>query len=876
MCVPRRVVVNLLTSLAALFLSVHATPAGDCNHNGVEDAADLTPGPMSFRSPDARFLPTASAGYSVRASDLNSDGHPGVIAIEHKFCTRPCPPPSFSIFSSRPDGSLVETEIIGASGFIVDVEPADLDGDRDTDLVVDLNARLAFFLNDGDGRFGEEGGSVSLQDCPRLRAITDVDGDGKVDILTVCSLLRNDGDLTFRPAAQLAQGLWRAADWNGDGKLDLVDVTAERVWVLLNRSDGTFDAPAAHETMLGADSWLLGEGGEPLSDIDGDGDADLVLFLSCWSCEPKPLRVAVFRQSAGGSLEQTGIHDGPVELSGVWPASLLLTAADLTGDGRTDFAAIADLDGTLGVWTVRNRGDGTFESVMNTIPGAHPSSLAAMDLNSDGRADLVTANGFNDWGEGGHYYNGTSDITVLLSRGDGTFAPETYFVGEGPRNVEAADLDRDGDPDLVVGTVHGFTILVNSGDGAFSGETPRLDLGSDPRFVAAGDLDGDSRRDLVAVTAGEVSGVSVLLNRGDRTFLPAQRSDAPGVFGPIALGDMDGDGHLDLLAVGDLDLNGHEVIVFFAGRGDGYFMDPTGGFPLPAGLQFVGETSLAAADFDGDGLDDLAASAPSTSAIWFAIGGADWIEYPTRAGGGALAAADLDRDGDFDLAIAGSRFSQRVGEGRSDVLLLNRGDGTFEEGASFPGEGNGPLITADLDRDGWADLATGSGRLLRNRGDGTFEIAAFHLPPSGSLAVLDFDGDSREDLVLAAPGGAAVILNETPPATSRDTNHNSIPDECEAPFHRGDPNQDGTTDISDGIAILAYLFAGGATPACLDSADANDDGEVDISDGVSLLNFLFLGGPPPEAPGPPPAPCGLDPGAPSSPGDPGCLSFGPC
>jgi hypothetical protein len=74
-------------------------------------------------------------------------------------------------------------------------------------------------------------------------------------------------------------------------------------------------------------------------------------------------------------------------------------------------------------------------------------------------------------------------------------------------------------------------------------------------------------------------------------------------------------------------------------------------------------------------------------------------------------------------------------------------------------------------------------------------------------------------------------------------------------FHRADPNNDGSTDLSDGVFIFNYLFLGGTTPSCLQSADANGDDAVDISDGIYILNFLFLGGPAPVPPGPPPEAC---------------------
>ena len=72
----------------------------------------------------------------------------------------------------------------------------------------------------------------------------------------------------------------------------------------------------------------------------------------------------------------------------------------------------------------------------------------------------------------------------------------------------------------------------------------------------------------------------------------------------------------------------------------------------------------------------------------------------------------------------------------------------------------------------------------------------------------------------------------------------------ETEFTRGDINNDQDYNITDPVAVLNYLFIGGATPSCLDAVDVNDDGELNITDGVFSLNFLFLGGPQPSVPYP--------------------------
>ena len=65
---------------------------------------------------------------------------------------------------------------------------------------------------------------------------------------------------------------------------------------------------------------------------------------------------------------------------------------------------------------------------------------------------------------------------------------------------------------------------------------------------------------------------------------------------------------------------------------------------------------------------------------------------------------------------------------------------------------------------------------------------------------------------------------------------------------RGDCNADGEQDISDPVALLSFLFTGGATPPCLEACDATGDRVSDISDAIYLLGHIFLGGPPPAAP----------------------------
>jgi len=84
-----------------------------------------------------------------------------------------------------------------------------------------------------------------------------------------------------------------------------------------------------------------------------------------------------------------------------------------------------------------------------------------------------------------------------------------------------------------------------------------------------------------------------------------------------------------------------------------------------------------------------------------------------------------------------------------------------------------------------------------------------------------------------------------------------VPASATGLFRRGDLDRDGAVDLSDGVALVHQLYAGGAGPICPDAADANDDGTIDVADAITILRYLFQGGSAPPAPGV--RDCGRDP-----------------
>ena len=177
-----------------------------------------------------------------------------------------------------------------------------------------------------------------------------------------------------------------------------------------------------------------------------------------------------------------------------------------------------------------------------------PIDIVAGDFNGDGRLDLATGN------------VGSSDISVLLGKGDGTFeAPPASVVGNDAAALATGDFTGDGNLDVAVVNEgsDSVTILPGNGDGTFQQPmTVALPPGSGATSIVAGDFNGDGRPDL-AVANPNRDEVSVLLGNGDGTFQAPRSPARPG--GPYAIvaGDFNGDGRLDL-AVADRRLeHGH-------------------------------------------------------------------------------------------------------------------------------------------------------------------------------------------------------------------------------------------------------------------------------------------------------------------------------
>jgi len=355
-----------------------------------------------------------------------------------------------------------------------------------------------------------------------------------------------------------------------------------------------------------------------------------------------------------------------------------LTTGDVNGDGALDLVITNWIDNTVTV--LLGNGDGNFIK-KNDYSASGPVNTSIVDLNSDGKLDLVASNG------------------VLLGNGDGTFQPLLVSpTGLFPATV--GDFNHDGKPDLATLISTGsfpsgsVSILIGKGDGTFQPPVDypaALGLG-----LATGDFRGNGKLDL-AIPDYEIGAVSVLLGNGDGTFQPqviySLLTPANPQPNSIAVSDLNGDGKLDIIVA-----SGIGISILF-GNGDGTFK-PHVDFPISAGA-----SDLAVADFNKDGKPDLATLSGGGIAILLGNGDGTFkpaVTYPAPANmAGPLVAADFNLDGKLDLG--------GLGQNGVDIVFGN-GDGTFQTpGRTYANaQGGQGLIVADFDRDGALDLATGT------------------------------------------------------------------------------------------------------------------------------------------------------------------------
>jgi len=755
------------------------------------------------------------------AADVDKDGKQDIVVLQYDGTLNVLLNNGSGGFAapiaySNPNVS--STEIL--SGYAVDVNN---DGYPDIVALDQFNNALLVYLNLKNGTFGTPTAIDMPYDFGSIAsvAIGDVNGDGKLDAVTVANNINSyssstvtvqtylgNGDGTFQmPTTALTQTFPVAAgvqfngnlsvtlgDLNKDGKLDIAVVMEELTQptvgsivatAALGNGDGTFGALNVNNpvsvsyTATGAPFLILVTSGVQILDVNGDSNPDLLVDVAGTS---SALMTALGNGSGGfSSVVQTPNAGGGQQI----------VYADVNGDGIPD---MVQTSGVLEVWT--GKGDGTFQLAVDGASyvedGGSSQSIAVADFNGDGSPDIAQL--------GGDY----KQLSLFAGNGKGSFdgaptlasstdaVPNPFFISladaedvQGKGFTSALYIDYSGAlPQVVTGVSDGkgnFTYAV----GVTSAAAPNLD------FVepVQADFNGDGKQDLLIVNTD--GSVSAALSNGDGSFGALKSLALPSlncVPGYAATGDLNGDGKIDVVLtyVGDAACGGT------GGTASGYFTalgNGDGTFQTPVFTAYGTELySATVADMNLDGkLDLLLDDAP------FQVGGTFAIDLLPGNGDGTFAqgtsinsnylvsqiiAADYNGDGNPDLILLeeGEDLAINDFDATAGVLLLpGHGDGTFGD-LSQVGTGNFFLngVLTDVNGDGQPDLVLslyntpgqpntfyGLSTLL-GEGGGAFSAPINTLQSLNSVTpfVGNFYNDNAPDFIVATAYGTALYLGQ--------------------------------------------------------------------------------------------------------------------
>jgi FG-GAP-like repeat len=646
-------------------------------------------------------------------------------------------------------------------------------GDFTNNGIEDIVTPAGIYLGTGDGTFQAPSATGALVDPANFpTAITTgyFTSDQNLDVAVALalsdsvSISMGNGDGTFQPAINIpllsiagTPYAIVAGDF-GNGQTDLAVTVPntgnpnDDVVVLMNNGDGGFTQSnpiPVGLTPVAIASGSFGSDGNFLAVAD-EGTSDVTILTN---------------QNGGSFVVQQTIQFP----SDVLPSSVV---AGNFGNGQVDLA-VTDAANNV-VYILQGNGNGTFQpQPVETLPvGFTPNSIVAGDF-GNGQLDLAVAD------------QGANAVSVLMGNGDGTFQPVItspttgsavinstgVASGTGPADIVAADFNGDGRLDVATGNAGSsdISVLLGKVDGTFE-EPPGTSVGTIPIAMATGDFTGNGSLG-VAVLEQDSDSVTILPGNGDGTFQQSLLVPLPAGSGASAIvaGDFNNDGRLSL-AVADTDLDEFSILL---GNGDGTFESST--VALPQSVS--GPTAIAAGDFTGNGVLDLAVVDRYSSSVTillnngfgqFTVGQTIQLVNPANPSQpgvfpDAIVAGNFTSNGDVGLVVA-EPFIDAV------TVLLGNGNGTFTQGSTVAfGDNPAPtrmvLVAGDFRNDGLTDVAIASTNpavgdtvdVLLGNGDGTFQSPDVislgdDVDPFGIVAA-DFTGNGILDLATADGNG---------------------------------------------------------------------------------------------------------------------------
>jgi gliding motility-associated-like protein len=699
-------------------------------------------------------------------------------------------------------------------------------------------------------------------------AIGDLDGDGKADIVSVndgngtVSLFRSTssvGSVSFAARVDLSagastQGL-KVADIDGDGKLDIINVSDGTTQVCVHRNISAVGA-------LGfATRVSFATGSTPIyvdfGDLDGDGRTDLAVV------NRNSNSVSIFRNTGTkGQIAFAAKQDFAV---GAFPSGVAI--GDIDGDGKPEVLTANRSAGTVSVFRNTSSNGAVSFAARVDLTSATANSVAVGDMDGDGKLDVVVANYTSRTVS---VFRNNSSSGIITAGSFDARADLTNSATANPTYVSIGDVNGDNKPDILVGNDNGTSMQVHrnisSAGSLTSGSfAPKVDYttGTRPHNVTSGDIDGDGKPEIISSNATSVTisvlrnviipiptltsfspdagpvGTSVILTGTNFSSTPASNtvyfgavkaSVTAATTTQLTVSVPPGATYqpISVMAGGRTAYSDKPFVVTFSNGGAINACSFVAGADLTTG---AGAFIVSVGDFDGDGKDDLAStnySANTISVFRNASSGpgnvtfAAKVDFTTGNSPLSINVADFDADGKPDLVVTNSGLGTAVSVFRN--LSTGPGNITFAARVNFTtGDNPNYVAVGDLDKDGKTDIAvvnftprtvsvfhntsTGVGNISF---DPKVDFQTGQQP--NSIAIADLDGDDNADLAIANLGDESVSV-------IRNTN-----------------SQPGVISFASRID-----FATGNTPRLASIADLDGDNKPDLAvanDGSNTVTIL--------------------------------------